>query len=447
MVSAATGAALTSNAEAFGASDGARPNVVLIVADDLGYGELSVQGSKDVMTPNIDSIAKNGVRFTDGYVTCPICSPTRAGMITGRYQNRFGHEFNPGLPGTESEKFGLPLSEKTLPQRMKELGYVTGMFGKWHLGVKDGYMPTDRGFDEFFGFLAGGHSYVNAKQDPLNPILRGKEPVAEMSYTTEAFSKEACDFIERHKAKPFFLYVPFNAVHAPMDALEKYLAPFASIQDEKRRKFAAMLSALDEAVGDILQKLRDTEVYDNTLVIFISDNGGPTEQTTSKNDPLRGFKSQLLEGGIRVPYMMQWPGRIPAGKTYSEPVNSLDILPTIIAAVGGTTGDDPIEGVNLVPYVSGDKAGVPHEALYWRLGENWAIRKGQYKLVTIDRKTSLYDLSKDIHEDHDLSAEMPEKVAELKADWDNWNAKNIAPLWERAQRQRTQQQSPRRAGV
>jgi arylsulfatase A-like enzyme len=416
-----------------------KPNVVLIVADDLGYGELSVQGSTDILTPNIDSIARNGVRFTDGYVTCPVCSPTRAGLLTGRYQQRFGHEFNPGPAGSESGTFGLPLSETTLPQRMKQLGYATGMVGKWHLGTRDGYYPTDRGFDEFFGFLGGAHSYVNAKAEAKNPILRGKEVVAEISYTTEEFAREACSFIDRHKDHPFFLYVPFNAVHAPMDALEKYMAPFGSIVDEKRRKFAGMLAALDVAVGNILGKLNQTDLTDDTLLIFISDNGGPTAQTASMNAPLRGFKTQVLEGGIRVPFMMQWPRHIPAGATYSDPVISLDILPTIIAAAGGTlAASDKTEGVNLSPYLVDKISGAPHEALFWRQGEHFAVRKGDYKLVLQAGETlSLYNLAKDIHEDQNLIAQMPDKANELKTAWNAWNANNVDPLWERtAPRQR-----------
>jgi len=412
-----------------------RPNVVVIVADDLGYGELSVQGSTDILTPNIDSIARNGVRFTDGYVTCPVCSPTRAGLLTGRYQQRFGHEFNPGGMGTESKRFGLPLSETTLAQRLKDLGYATGMFGKWHLGTRDGYYPTDRGFDEFFGFLGGAHSYVNAMAEAKNPILRGKTVVDELDYTTDTFAREACEFIDRHREHPFFVYVPFNAVHSPMDTIEKYVAPFAGMRDEKRRKFAGMLTALDAGVGSILGKLNETGLTDDTLVIFISDNGGPTPQITSKNDPLRGYKGQMLEGGIRVPFMMQWPGRIPAGLTYSEPVISLDIVPTVMAAAREELdASSGCEGVDLVPYVKGKRADAPHEALFWRQGKNFAVRKGDFKLVQqAGAPLALYNLADDIHEDRDLAALLPDKVRELQADWDAWNADNIEPLWERGE--------------
>ncbi|MCC6796367.1 MAG: sulfatase-like hydrolase/transferase [Candidatus Hydrogenedentes bacterium] len=423
-------------------SAGRKPNVVLIVADDLGYGELSVQGSKDILTPNIDSIARNGVRFTDGYVTCPVCSPTRAGLMTGRYQQRFGHEFNPGPQGTEANVFGLPLSETTLPQRMKQLGYATGMVGKWHLGNRDGYYPTDRGFDEFYGFLGGAHSYVDAQADSKNPILRGKTVVDEITYTTDDFAREACGFIDRHQHHPFFLYAPFNAVHNPMDPPERYIAPFASIKDEKRRKFAAMLTALDTGVGNILGKLNEHDLTDNTLVIFISDNGGPTPQITSQNGPLRGFKSQLLEGGIRVPFMMQWPGGfVPAGVTYSEPVISLDILPTIVSAAGGKIGNnDACDGLNL--WLSFLSHPLVHEALFWRQGENFAVRKGNFKLVQVSNEPlALYDLSQDIHEDHNLIAQLPDKANELRLAWNQWNSQNIEPLWERRDRQPQRQRA------
>jgi len=413
-----------------------RPNIVLIVADDLGYGELSIQGAKDILTPNIDSIARNGVRFTQGYVTCPVCGPTRAGLLTGRYQQRFGFEFNSGPPGTESPQFGIPPAETILPERLKSLGYATGMFGKWHVGMQNGRTPTDRGFDEFFGFLGGSHSYTDAMSDSPNPILKGKERVPSISYATEDFAREACAFIERHAQKPFFLYMPFNAVHSPMDVLPKHVEPFAGITDEKRRKFAGMLSALDLAVGKIISTLRAVEAYDNTLIIFLSDNGGPTQQITSSNGPLRGFKGQLLEGGIRVPFLMQWPGKISPDGTYTNPVSALDLLPTILTAAAGETSPIPtLDGVNLLPYLSGKQAGRPHETLFWRYGNDWAVRSGDYKLVTTpENAVALYDLAKDVHEDNDLSASSPDKVKEMRAAYETWNAKNIAPLWNRPER-------------
>ncbi len=270
-----------------------KPNILVIVGDDLGYGELSCQGNPQIPTPNIDSIGASGVRFTSGYVSGPYCSPTRAGLMTGRYQQRFGHEFNPGPAEAAVENFGLSLQEKTLAERLKAAGYVTGMFGKWHLGYLPQYTPPKRGFDEYYGFLGGSHSYLDAVSDKHNPILRGSTPVDAVGYTTDAFGEETVKFIGAHKSEQWFAYLPFNAVHAPLQALEKYEARFTSISDPKRKTFAAMLSAMDDAVGAVLKKIRDEKLEENTLIVFISDNGGPTPMTTSKNDPLRDFKAQV----------------------------------------------------------------------------------------------------------------------------------------------------------
>ena len=318
------------------AADGGKPNIIVIVADDLGYAEVACRGEQPIPTPRTQSIAKNGVVFSNGYVTCPVCSPTRAGLITGRYQQRFGHEFNPGPANQANEEFGLPLEEATLANRLKDAGYATGMVGKWHLGYRPDYVPTKRGFDEFFGFLGGAHSYVDSSADAANKILRGTTPVDEPSYLTDAFGREAVAFIDRHKAAPFFLYLTFNAVHAPLQGAEKYLARFGDIEDERRRTFAAMLSAMDDNIGAVLDKLAAEKLDENTLIFFIADNGGPTPSTTSRNNPLHGFKAQVWEGGIRVPFSVQWKAKLPAGKVYDNPVVSLDILPTALAAAGVT---------------------------------------------------------------------------------------------------------------
>ena len=296
------------------AGQSVRPNIVVIVADDLGYGELGCQGHKDIPTPHIDSIAKNGVRFTSGYVSCPVCSPTRAGLMTGRYQQRFGHEFNLGPMDNASDTFGLVREEKTLAERLKAAGYATGMVGKWHLGTKSGLRPTERGFDEYFGFLGGAHPYLRERRRGNNQILRGTEPVSEPAYLTDAFGREAVAFIDHHKGAPFFLYLAFNAVHAPLQTTADYRKRFPSVKDEKRQTFSAMLSAMDDAVGKVLGTIHDSGLDAKTLVFFISDNGGPTPQTTSRNDPLRGTKTTTWEGGIRIPYMIQWKGHVPAGK-------------------------------------------------------------------------------------------------------------------------------------
>lgn len=405
-----------------------KPNIVLIVADDLGYGELSCQGSRDIATPNVDSIAKNGVRFTNGYVSCPVCSPTRAGLLTGRYQQRFGHEFNPGPAQQADAKFGLPLTEVTIANRLKDAGYATGMVGKWHEGYQPAYHPMKRGFDEFFGFLGGAHAYVGHAKKAADPILRGTEPVDEKEYLTDAFARESVAFIDRHKEQPFFLYLPFNAVHAPMDIPEKYKEKLSGIADAKRRTFAAMLVTMDDAVGRVLEKLRSEKLEEQTLVLFVSDNGGPTPQTTSGNGPLRGFKGQTWEGGIRVPFMMQWKGRLPAGKTFDAPAIALDLHATALAAAGVPV-PEKLDGVNLLPFVSGEKAGVPHEVLYWRFGPQAACRKGDWKLVIQKGATHLFNLAQDIGEKDDLAAKEPERLKELQAAYDAWNATLAEPLW------------------
>ena len=421
-----------------------RPNILVIIADDLGYGELSCQGNPQIPTPHIDSLAKHGVRFTSGYVSGPYCSPTRAGLLTGRYQQRFGHEFNPGPAEQAVENFGLPLTETTLPQRLKAAGYATGMFGKWHLGYRPEFHPMQRGFDEYFGFLGGAHSYLDAEADPANPILRGTTRVTKIDYTTEEFAREAVSFIERKRGTPWFCYLPFNAVHAPLQAPAKYEQRFASIADPKRRTFAGMLSAMDDAIGTVLAKLAELKQEENTLIFFISDNGGPTPSTTSANGPLRGFKTQTWEGGIRVPWLVQWKGRIPAGRVDDRPVIQLDVLPTALAAAGvAVPGDAKLDGVNLLPFLTGEKSGAPHAALYWRFGKQLAIRMGDWKLVKgagpdlaaespghpTATDAELYNLKNDIGEKTNCAATEPEKFRELTVAWTKWDGELIDPQW------------------
>jgi len=426
------------------------PNIVVILADDLGYGELGCQGCKDIPTPHVDSIARAGVRFTQGYVTCPVCAPTRAGLLTGRYQQRFGFEMNPGPEANADEKFGLPLDQPTLAERLKPAGYITGVVGKWHLGYKPELTPPRRGFDEFFGFLSGAHNYLSSGR--RGELRRGMETVGgEKEYLTDAFGREAVAFIQKNKAKPFFLYLPFNAVHTPLEATEKYLKRVEHIGDAKRRTYAAMTVAMDDAVGRVLETLRTEGLEDNTLIFFLSDNGGPTPHTTSSNGPLRGYKGQVWEGGIRVPFMVQWKARLPAGKVFSEPVSSLDIVPTVMAAVGRPAGpDDRLDGVNLLPYLVGEKPGRPHDALYWRFDTKRAIRSGDWKLVKEERQDrwELYNLADDIGESKDLAEKMPEKVEELERAWQEWNVQLQAPRWSRPGA-RTQRRGtmPRPAGT
>ena len=405
-----------------------KPNVVVIISDDQGYADVGFQGCKDIPTPSIDSLAANGVRFTSGYVSCPVCSPTRAGVNTGRYQQRFGHEFNPGpAPGGD---VGLPLTEVTLASLMKAAGYATGMVGKWHLGMEPKFHPLRRGFDEFFGFLGGAHPYLNLRAGGRNSILRGTEAVDEKDYLTDAFAREAVGFIGRHQKEPFYLYLTFNAVHQPLQATQKYLDRFKDIPNRQRHIYAAMLSAMDDGIGAVLRKLRDAGIEENTLIFFFSDNGG-APGNASRNAPLRATKGTVYEGGIRVPFVIQWKGQLQAGKTFDHPVISLDVLPTAVTAAGGKLpGDRVVDGVDLVPFLRGEKQGPPHEMLFWRMGPQSAMRKGNSKLVRLrDQEPALYDLAADIAESKNLAAEKPGVLDEMTKALAKWDGEMVDPLW------------------
>lgn len=409
-----------------------RTNVIVIVADDLGYADAGMQGlAKDVQTPNIDAIARNGVRFTNAYVSCPVCSPSRAGFLTGRYQEKFGHEHNPAPDIENRGKFGLPLDQVTLANQMKKAGYTTGAIGKWHEGTQPPYRPQQRGFDEFYGFLGGAHAYMNSKIDGENSIRRGDEPIAEPMYLTSAITREAVSFVDRHQKEPFFLYVPYNAVHTPQAAPTRYQEPFAGVADQKRKMLLAMLYALDEGVGNIVKKVRDAGLEENTLIVFFSDNGGPTEGNGSTNTPLRGYKGQVWEGGIRVPFAIQWKGQIKPGQVIDHTIISLDVFPTAMAAIGASPEEKrQVDGVNLLPLLRGASTEAPHETLYWRFEPAWAIRAGNFKLLfTRDGKKGLYNLSNDIGERKNLLGAMPDKAAELQKKYEAWSSKLPKPLW------------------
>ena len=453
-----------------GASRFGKPNVIVILADDLGYGELGCQGNPQIPTPHIDSIASEGVRFTAGYVTAPNCSPSRAGLLVGRCPTRFGHEFNPTGAKNENSDFGLPLAQKTIADRMQAAGYITGIVGKWHLGGTATYHPYHRGFDEFFGFTHEGHYYVpqpwrdvttmlrrkalpgggegrrtfgdvvyhtamgydEPDYDANNPIVRGSESVAETAYLTDAWTREAVDFIDRHRDKPFFLIVSHNAVHSPLQASKTYMQKFAHIEDVQRRIFAAMLANLDDSVGEVLKKVQDEGLDEETLVVFLSDNGGPTRELTSSNLPLRGGKGQMYEGGIRVPFVMSWPGHLPDGKVYDKAVSSLDIGATALA-LAGAEPDPKSDGVDLRPYLR-HKTGYPHEVLYWRQGVKTALRKGDWKLVRHGGTGGpgpweLYHLRDDISESNNVAARQPAMLQELLATWQDLDAEMVAPAF------------------
>ncbi len=451
-----------------------RPNIVLLLADDLGYGELGCQGNPQIPTPRIDSIAARGMRCTQAYVSASYCSASRAGLLTGRYQMRFGYEFNPIGPQNDDPNVGLPNSQRTLADHLQRSGYATALIGKWHLGASAAYHPLLRGFDEFYGFLHEGHFYVpppyrgvttmlrrralpdggqgrwtgrdlilsthmgnsEPAYDAGNPLIRGGQPVVEPAYLTRAFAREAVDFIHRQRDRPFFLYLAFNAVHSPLQAENKVLERFNQIDDMHRRIFAGMLSGLDDGVGQVLDALQSEQIANRTLVFFLSDNGGPTRELTSSNLPLRGGKGDMYEGGIRIPFLVKWPGVIPAGRVYENPVISFDILATALAAAGVKRPSSPtLDGVDLRPFLTGRNATRPHRELFWRSGRRTAARSGDWKLVRNPRggreKTDwqLYDLASDISETHDLIDARPDRFEELKAVWTRFDQQMSDPFW------------------
>jgi hypothetical protein len=418
-----------------------KPNVIIILADDLGYADLGVHGCKDIHTPHIDSIAKNGIRCTNGYASSPTCSPSRAGLLTGRYQQRFGHEFNPLVAENNSPLFGTP--DATLPRLLKNAGYKTGMVGKWHLGTSEKFNPINQGFDEYFGFLGNANTYTNGKNINSN-ILRGTKPHDEQEYLTDAFGREAVAFVDKQKKDPFFLYLAFNAVHAPLQASPKHDINIDRIPNPNRRTYASMLFAMDDAIGKLLAKLEKENLIENTLIFFISDNGGAESANFSDNSPLKGIASSTWEGGIRVPFFVQWKAVLPKGKVYDNPVIILDILPTALAASGGEYSlKNKLDGVNLLPYFKGENKEPPHDALYWRFGAQMAIRMGDWKLTkALDEDSKfnradkasadgshLYNLKEDIGETNNLSDSNPEKVKALTEAWNQWNKELLKPTW------------------
>jgi len=407
------------------------PNIIVIMADDLGYADAGFNGGKQFATPHIDSIAENGVRCSSAYASYSVCGPSRAGFITGRYQDRFGFCRNPQYR-PDDPAMGLPLDERTMAEVLKKAGYTSGIIGKWHLGAHISNHPLNRGFDFFFGHLGGGHHYfqelltiqdsygiADEEESYKTWILRDHEPVQITKYLTDEFSDEAVKFIERNSDRPFFLFLSYNAPHTPMEAPDAYLERFADIKNEKRRTYAAMVTVMDEGIGRVLGKLEELQVDDNTVVFFLSDNGGPTGANASDNSPLRGEKSSVYEGGFRVPFAVRWPAVLPAGATFDRPVSSLDIFATAAAlAKAPLNPERPLDGVNLIPFLTGEDREPPHQTIYLRkYDQQWyAVRHGDYKLVIPkeDGTPELYHLTEDIGEVTDLFAAAPEKAEEIE---------------------------------
>ena len=466
-----------------------RPNIIVIIADDLGYGDTGAYGSPQVKTPNIDALAREGVRFTQGYVAHPVCAPSRAALLTGRYQTRFGYEFNPvGRDRTG----GVSRDEVFLPQVLKGAGYSTGMVGKWHLGQPSGYHPLDRGFDSFFGIMTGATAFMTdfqAGDEEITPpgaeasfglaegvrappgateaekmallreaapVYRGREVVEEGAYLTDAFTREAISFIDAAAGRPFFLYLAHAAPHTPLQAPARYITRNRDIPDKGQRVYAAMVTALDDGVGRIRAELKARDLERNTVIVFLSDNGcAGYIGTACTNGPLNGFKGLHLEGGVRVPYIISAPGRFRRGGVEDQVVSSLDIAPTA-AALAGAVLPKGTDGENLVPYLSGPKSKGFERRLFWRSGPNFAIRDGAWKLWSVNRAEPgesesltagitpdgvqarvssqgvydmLYNLAEDPGESRNLAATRPEVVARLKAEIAEWDRGNVPAQW------------------
>lgn len=418
-----------------------KPNIIFLFCDDAGYADFGFQGSEVMKTPNLDKLAKEGVKFTQGYVTDATCGPSRAGLITGKYQQRFGYqEINVPNYMSENSKYlgddmGLPLDQKTIADYLKTVGYTNAVYGKWHLGNADRFHPLNRGFDEFYGFRGGARSYFgyenfNGIHDD-NRMERNFENFEEpKGYATDVFADEAVSFIERNKDNPFFIYLAFNAVHTPMEATGEDLKQFPNLKG-KRKEVAAMTLALDRACGRVLDKLKELGLEENTIIVFSNDNGGPTDKNASLNLPLSGTKSNHLEGGLRVPFLMKWPSKLKAGIEYNYPVSTFDLLPTFFVAGGGDSSElDDIDGVDLVPFINGINTERPHEYLFWKKEARAVCRYNDWKLIRFaDRPAELYNLSKDITEQNDLAATEPELVRTMFKKLFEWELTQERPLW------------------
>ena len=421
-----------------------RPNVVVILADDLGYRDVSFQGAADIETPHLDRLAQTGVIFSNGYVAHPLCSPSRAALMTGRYPARFGMESN--LSWTPfDEQHGLSLQERTVAGYLREAGYRTAIIGKWHLGAAPVFHPLNRGFDHFYGFAGGGHDYfrfyhrVDSTAAPLHeyvlPLDDGSGAAGFSGYLTDALTDRALEFVAAPRDEPFFLYLSYNAPHTPLQAPAETVRKYRHVADGNRRSYLAMIDSLDRNVGRITAALQEAGRRENTLIFFLSDNGGASgaRENWADNGPLRAGKGSLFDGGIRVPFAASWPARWPGGTTFEPMVISLDIAATALAAAGAhAAADRPLDGVNLDPFVRGAAAGVPHQALFWATNASrnrnagYAVRTADTKLVNdrLEAGPALFDLRADPGETRDLLARQPATAARLTALWNDWNERN-----------------------
>ena len=421
--------------QALGISE--RPNVIIIISDDQGWADVGFNGCTDIPTPNLDDLAGDGVIFKQGYATHPYCSPSRAGLLSGRYQQRFGHENN--LPYTNATlEDGLPVEEVLISETLQKAGYRTCAIGKWHLGDSSKFWPNNQGFDDWYGFFGGGMSYWGDTGGKLaiNGVLRDGQPVRrdEIQYLTDDFSREAVNYINKYheEGTPFFMYLAYNAPHTPLQATHEYMKMMEHQEDSERAVYGAMVYAMDKGIGEVIKKLKETGEYDNTLIFFYSDNGGALYG--ANNQPFRGRKGMLFEGGIRVPFCMSWPAVLQGGHTYEKAISALDIYPTILKATGAVHPNaQKLDGIDLLPFLSAKDLSEPHDKLYWRYsdGAGWAVRQGQYKMIKsgYKQKFFLFDMKADPYEQHNLAEVMPGKLEELKDLYNEWNKTTIPAKW------------------
>ncbi|GGZ87763.1 sulfatase-like hydrolase/transferase [Algibacter mikhailovii] len=411
-----------------------RPNIIVVLTDDQGWADVGFNGATDIPTEHLDKLAEEGVIFSNGYVSHPYCSPSRAGLLTGRYQARFGHDCNMPYQGENDDTIGTPLSEKMISEALKKHGYTTSAIGKWHVGDHPNLHPTNQGFDHWFGFPGGGMNYWGMPNGPLRTVYRNgvEVPQNELSYLTDDFTDEAIGFIKKNEDRPFFIYLAYNAPHAPNHARKQYLENTKHIEYAGRSIYGAMVNAVDHGIGRIDSTLVAHDIKDNTVIVFLSDNGGRIEY--ADNRPNRGHKGMLFEGGIKVPFFMSWPDGLKGNQHYEQPVSSLDLYPTLLNIAGGQAASEKqLDGADLMPYLKGENKGKPHDLLFWRSsgGFEYAVRNEQYKLYksAYKDKVLLFDLENDPLERHDIADENPDLIAALKAEYLKWDSKNIKPGW------------------
>lgn len=428
-----------------------RPNILVILCDDLGYGDVSFNGSPDIKTPNLDKLANRGITFTSAYVSHPFCGPSRASIMTGRYPQAIGTPYNLRDSGIRPN-YGVPETETFMSRVLKDAGYHTMAIGKWHLGFSPRFQPNNRGFDEFYGFLAGGHDYFPQNFTPayqkqkkagvypireyIKPLLHNNTEIEETEYITDAFSREAIRMINESAKgnKPFFMYLAYNAPHVPLQAKKEDVALFKDIKDEDRRNYAAMVYAVDRGVGGIVNTLKENDIFDNTLIVFLSDNGGNTDHGAS-NYPLKGKKGDTWEGGFRSPMFYCWPAKIKADQVVDSPVSSLDLYPTFASLAGAQIPENKVlDGIDLSAAIKAEAEFNTTrliQVLRYREGYcDVGIRQGDWKAVRMKNEPwNLFNITDDKREHHNKSGRYPEKLKELVGKSKQWSTTHISPLW------------------